>query len=69
MGRAREATAQLTINLAAIMLAGVLTLLPERTPYERRRRRHLDDVGRVAAGLPGRPKGGAGHPPVIRSPR
>ncbi len=49
----RGATAQLTVNLAAIILAGVLTLLLERRFYERRRRRHLDDMGRVAAGLPG----------------
>jgi uncharacterized hydrophobic protein (TIGR00271 family) len=49
----RGAMAQLALNLTAIVLSGVLTLLLERRMYERRRRRHLDDPGRLAAGLPG----------------
>jgi uncharacterized hydrophobic protein (TIGR00271 family) len=47
----RGAMAQLAVNLTAIVLAGVLTLWLERRLYERRRRRHLADRGRIAAGL------------------
>jgi uncharacterized hydrophobic protein (TIGR00271 family) len=49
----RGAMAQLSINLAGIVLAGVLTLRLERRLYERRRERHRDDDSRLAAGLPG----------------
>ncbi len=47
------AIGQLSLNLAAIMLAGVGTLFLQRKVYQRRRRRHLDDaVIREAGGLP-----------------
>jgi uncharacterized hydrophobic protein (TIGR00271 family) len=49
----RGAMAQLSINLVGIVLAGVLTLRLERGLYEKRRRRHMGDASRVAAGLPG----------------
>jgi uncharacterized hydrophobic protein (TIGR00271 family) len=48
----RGAMAQLAINLTAIVLAGVATLSVQRKLYERRRRRHLGDDARAAAGLP-----------------
>jgi uncharacterized hydrophobic protein (TIGR00271 family) len=40
----RGAIAQLAINLSAIVLAGVATLLVQRLVYERRRRRHLAEI-------------------------
>ena len=43
---------QLSLNLSAIVLAGVLTLFVQRLLYVRRRRRHLYDKAREAAGLP-----------------
>ena len=43
---------QLGINLAAIVLAGVLTLFVQRRYYVARRRKHLNDPARKAAGLP-----------------
>ncbi len=43
--------AQLSVNLSAIFLAGLATLYLQRALYERRRRRHLHDAGRVQAGL------------------
>jgi uncharacterized hydrophobic protein (TIGR00271 family) len=46
------AAAQLGINLTAIVLAGVLTLFVQRRYYVARRRRHLSDPSRSAAGLP-----------------
>jgi uncharacterized hydrophobic protein (TIGR00271 family) len=48
----RGAMEQLSINLAAITLAGVATLSLQRAIYERRRQRHLRDGTRAAAGLP-----------------
>ena len=45
---------QLAINLAGIVAAGVTTLFLQRRVYEVRRRKHLDDPERKAAGLPGR---------------
>jgi uncharacterized hydrophobic protein (TIGR00271 family) len=39
------ALAQLAINLSAILVAGMLTLLVQRSLYERRRREHLAAVG------------------------
>lgn len=48
----RGAMTQLSLNLIAIVLAGVCTLYVERRLFERRRRRHLDDGTRAAAGLP-----------------
>jgi uncharacterized hydrophobic protein (TIGR00271 family) len=50
----RGAIAQLAVNLTAIVLAGIATLFVQRRLYERRRRRHLDDGARAAAGLPAR---------------
>ena len=46
------AAAQLAINLSSIVLAGVLTLFVQRRYYVARRRKHLDDPRRAAAGLP-----------------
>jgi uncharacterized hydrophobic protein (TIGR00271 family) len=46
------AAAQLAINLSSIVLAGVSTLYVQRLLYRRRRRRHLMDPARSAAGLP-----------------
>jgi uncharacterized hydrophobic protein (TIGR00271 family) len=47
----RGAMLQLSINLLAIVLAGVATLYVERVLFERRRRRHLSDGSRAVAGL------------------
>ena len=46
------AASQLALNLSAIMLAGVATLYVQRRYYLARRRRHLRDPARRAAGLP-----------------
>ena len=46
------AAAQLGINLSAIVLAAVVTLYLQRRLYLIRRRRHLRDPARKAAGLP-----------------
>jgi uncharacterized hydrophobic protein (TIGR00271 family) len=46
------AAAQLAINLTSIVVAGVLTLFVQRRYYVIRRRRHLRDPERAAAGLP-----------------
>jgi uncharacterized hydrophobic protein (TIGR00271 family) len=46
------AAAQLAINLSAIVIAGVATLLVERRVFRRRRDRHLSDGSRAIAGLP-----------------
>jgi hypothetical protein len=43
---------QLTLNLVVIFLAGIGTLYIQRLLYVRRRRRHLYDEAREAAGLP-----------------
>jgi uncharacterized hydrophobic protein (TIGR00271 family) len=43
---------QLSLNMAAILLAGIGTLFIQRRLYIRRRRAHLHDDARVAAGLP-----------------
>ena len=43
---------QLSLNLSAILLAGVGTLFVQRRVYLRRRAAHLHDQARVAAGLP-----------------
>jgi uncharacterized hydrophobic protein (TIGR00271 family) len=53
----RGAMAQLSLNLTAIVLAGVGTLYVERLLFERRRRSHLRDGSRAAAGLPVEPGG------------
>jgi uncharacterized hydrophobic protein (TIGR00271 family) len=47
----RGAIAQLAINLGAIVIAGVVTLLLQNRVYERRRRKHHGDRSRAAAGL------------------
>ncbi|HYP48270.1 MAG TPA: DUF389 domain-containing protein [Thermoleophilaceae bacterium] len=49
---ASGAAAQLAINLAASVLAGVVTLVVQRRSYVARRHRHLSDPARTAAGLP-----------------
>jgi uncharacterized hydrophobic protein (TIGR00271 family) len=46
------AAAQLAINLMGIIAAGVITLFIQRRYYVLRRRRHLMDPARTAAGLP-----------------
>jgi uncharacterized hydrophobic protein (TIGR00271 family) len=46
------AAAQLGINLLAIVASGVLTLFIQRRYYVARRRKHLMDPSRTAAGLP-----------------
>jgi uncharacterized hydrophobic protein (TIGR00271 family) len=46
------AAAQLAVNLTAIIAAGLLTLFVQRRYYVMRRRRHLMDPARTAAGLP-----------------
>jgi uncharacterized hydrophobic protein (TIGR00271 family) len=43
---------QLAMNLAAILLTGVVILFVQRKLYQRRRREHLHDDAREAAGLP-----------------
>jgi uncharacterized hydrophobic protein (TIGR00271 family) len=48
----RGSMAQLAINVAAILGAGVLTLWIQRLLYRRRRIEHLSDEAREAAGLP-----------------
>lgn len=54
------AAAQLGVNLGAIGIAGVGTLWLQRAVYLRRRRRHLLDPARAAAGLPyGRSRAGS----------
>jgi uncharacterized hydrophobic protein (TIGR00271 family) len=45
---------QLSVNLTAILVAGVATLFIQRKLYQRRRREHLHDPVREAAGLPRR---------------
>ena len=47
----RGAIAQLAINLTAIVIAGVLTLLIQNRVFQRRRSRHRGDLSRAAAGL------------------
>ena len=46
------AAAQLAVNLCAIVAAGLITLFIQRRYYVSRRRRHLLDPARTAAGLP-----------------
>ncbi len=49
---ARGAALQLGLNLTGIVLAGVVTLFVQRRWYVIRRRKHLRDPSRSAAGLP-----------------
>jgi uncharacterized hydrophobic protein (TIGR00271 family) len=51
-GEFKGALEQLGLNLSAITLAGVATLYVQRLIYVRRRRAHLHDISREAAGLP-----------------
>jgi uncharacterized hydrophobic protein (TIGR00271 family) len=51
-GEASGASQQLALNLAGIIGAGVLTLFIQRRYYIVRRKRHLMDPARTAAGLP-----------------
>ncbi len=44
--------AQLGVNLTMILVAGSGTMLLQRLLYQRRRREHLSDRSRLAAGLP-----------------
>lgn len=46
------AAGQLGVNLASLLAAGILTLFVQRRLYVSRRRRHLGDPARQAAGLP-----------------
>jgi uncharacterized hydrophobic protein (TIGR00271 family) len=48
----RGAIAQLAINLAAIVIAGVATLLVQNRVYQQRRRLHRAQGARAAGGLP-----------------
>ena len=48
----RGSMGQLAVNLAAILLAGTLTLWIQKRSYNRRRVRHLGEAGRRAGGLP-----------------
>jgi uncharacterized hydrophobic protein (TIGR00271 family) len=48
----RGAMAQLALNLGAVTIAGVMTLLVQRQVFQRRRERHQDDRSRARAGLP-----------------
>jgi uncharacterized hydrophobic protein (TIGR00271 family) len=48
----RGAMLQLAVNLSAILISGIVTLWIQRTLYIRRRRAHLHDGAREAAGLP-----------------
>jgi uncharacterized hydrophobic protein (TIGR00271 family) len=52
----RGAIAQLCLNLAGIVIAGVVTLYLEHRLYRRRSQRHHSDDARVAAGLPATPE-------------
>jgi uncharacterized hydrophobic protein (TIGR00271 family) len=51
-GDAGGAAGQLTLNLAGIVAAGVVTLFIQRRFYVMRRRKHLHHRARTAAGLP-----------------
>jgi uncharacterized hydrophobic protein (TIGR00271 family) len=46
------AVAQLAVNLACIAVAGIATLFLQRRLYVSRRKRHMVDPARAAAGLP-----------------
>jgi uncharacterized hydrophobic protein (TIGR00271 family) len=46
------AIGQLSLNLTAILLAGIATLFIQRRIYLRRRIAHLEDASRAAGGLP-----------------
>jgi uncharacterized hydrophobic protein (TIGR00271 family) len=71
----RGAMLQLGVNLGAILIAGIATLYVQRLLYTRRRRAHLQDTAREAAGLPlghSRRAGGSAYsrpPAETESPR
>jgi hypothetical protein len=66
-GDAAGAALQLTVNLAGIVVAGVLTLFVQRRYYIARRRKHLMDPARTEAGLPlGRSLRGTTQVPALR---
>ncbi len=48
----RGSMEQLAINLSAIVIAGVATLLVQNLAYQRRRKRHRSQRSRAVAGLP-----------------
>ena len=48
----RGSLAQLGINIGSILVAGTVVLFLQRALYDRRRKRHLADPERRAAGLP-----------------
>jgi uncharacterized hydrophobic protein (TIGR00271 family) len=48
----RGSVEQLGINLGAIIIAGIATLLVQNLAYQRRRRRHRGERSRAAGGLP-----------------
>jgi uncharacterized hydrophobic protein (TIGR00271 family) len=56
------AAAQLAINLTTIFIAGVITLFVQRRLYMSRRRAHLSEKARSAAGLPVGTSRRAAHP-------
>jgi uncharacterized hydrophobic protein (TIGR00271 family) len=51
-GDAKGAAGQLALNLTGIVLSGLITLFIQRRFYIMRRRKHLRDPARRAAGLP-----------------
>jgi uncharacterized hydrophobic protein (TIGR00271 family) len=51
-GDAKGAAMQLGVNLAGIVVSGVITLFVQRRYYVARRRKHLMDPSRTEAGLP-----------------
>jgi len=65
--QAGGAALQLLINLAAILLAGVVTLYVQRRFYISRRRKHRGDPARQAAGLPAEPQARRGSDGAGRS--
>ena len=64
-GEWRGAMLQLSVNLTAILLAGVLTLFVQRAIYVRRRRRHLSRQ-RARAGRPSARAQPAGRRDLLR---
>ncbi len=69
-GDAGGAALQLAVNLTGIVAAGVLTLFVQRRWYVTRRRRHLRDPARRAAGLPvGRSRRVSDQPRETTTPR
>jgi uncharacterized hydrophobic protein (TIGR00271 family) len=64
----RGAMAQLAVNLAGIMLAGIGTLFLQRKLYMRRRVKHLEHEARELAGLPlGQSRHQKAKPRTLRS--